>query len=109
MRGALEKGCCGVGVWTQNGRQEGRHPARKAAEHGRHGILLVRWGVLAWCGYVLGCVGRCRCDGRPSRHPHSPPRSVARKNPRKLPKKLEFVKYDPRVNKHVLFTETKLR
>lgn len=34
---------------------------------------------------------------------------VARKNPRKLTKKLEFVKYDPRVRRHVLFTETKLR
>ncbi|PRW58583.1 50S ribosomal L33 [Chlorella sorokiniana] len=34
---------------------------------------------------------------------------VARKNPRKLPKKLEFVKYDPRVQRHVLFTETKLK
>lgn len=35
--------------------------------------------------------------------------SVARKNPRKLPQKLEFMKYDPRVRKHVLFRETKLR
>lgn len=28
---------------------------------------------------------------------------------RKLPKKLEFMKYDPRVRKHVLFSETKLK
>nr|AAU93952.1 50S ribosomal protein L33 [Helicosporidium sp. ex Simulium jonesi] len=34
---------------------------------------------------------------------------VAKKNPRKNPKKLEFVKHDPRVNRHVLFVETKLR
>ena len=34
---------------------------------------------------------------------------VAKKNPRKLVKKLEFVKYDPRVRQHVLFTETKLK
>ena len=33
---------------------------------------------------------------------------VKKKNP-KLPYKLEFRKYDPRVNKHVLFTEAKLR
>lgn len=51
----------------------------------------------------------CRCDERlPGPGPPSSC-SVARKNPRKLPKKLEFVKYDPRVDKHVLFTETKLR
>ena len=34
---------------------------------------------------------------------------VKRKNPRNLPQKLQFVKYDPKVNKHVLFTETKLK
>jgi len=34
---------------------------------------------------------------------------VARKNPRKLPQKLEFMKYDPRVRRHVLFSEVKLR
>eukprot|EP00891_Asterochloris_glomerata_P001882 jgi/Astpho2/1882/e_gw1.00038.437.1_t len=34
---------------------------------------------------------------------------VAKKNPRKLPNKLQFVKYDPKVRKHVLFSETKLR
>ncbi|CAI5471574.1 unnamed protein product [Closterium sp. Yama58-4] len=34
---------------------------------------------------------------------------VTKKNPRNLPHKLEFRKYDPRVQKHVLFTETKLR
>jgi large subunit ribosomal protein L33 len=34
---------------------------------------------------------------------------VARKNPRKLTEKLQFMKYDPRVRKHVLFTETKLK
>ena len=34
---------------------------------------------------------------------------VKRKNPRKLPQKLQFVKHDPRVNQHVLFTEQKLR
>lgn len=34
---------------------------------------------------------------------------VAKKNPRKLPGKLEFKKYDPRVRRHVLFSEVKLR
>lgn len=34
---------------------------------------------------------------------------VTKKNPRKLPGKLEFRKYDPRVNKHVLFTEAKMK
>ncbi|KAM7463011.1 hypothetical protein LguiA_031132 [Lonicera macranthoides] len=34
---------------------------------------------------------------------------VKRKNPRKLPTKLEFRKYDPRVNRHVLFTEAKMK
>lgn len=34
---------------------------------------------------------------------------VKKKNPRNLPQKLQFVKYDPRVNKHVLFRETKLK
>uniref|UniRef100_A0A7N0UEN1 Large ribosomal subunit protein bL33c n=1 Tax=Kalanchoe fedtschenkoi TaxID=63787 RepID=A0A7N0UEN1_KALFE len=34
---------------------------------------------------------------------------VKKKNPRKIPEKLEFRKYDPRVNKHVLFTEAKMK
>lgn len=34
---------------------------------------------------------------------------VIKKNPRKLTRKLEFKKYDPRVRKHVLFKETKLK
>ena len=34
---------------------------------------------------------------------------VAKKNPRKKPEKIEKMKYDPRVRKHVLFKETKLR
>ena len=34
---------------------------------------------------------------------------VKKKNPRTLPNKLQFVKYDPRVRKHVLFTEQKMR
>lgn len=34
---------------------------------------------------------------------------VKRKNARTLPGKLQFVKYDPRVRRHVLFTETKLK
>ncbi|CAK9156632.1 unnamed protein product [Ilex paraguariensis] len=33
---------------------------------------------------------------------------VKRKNPRRIPTKLEFRKYDPRVNRHVLFTEAKM-
>ena len=32
-----------------------------------------------------------------------------KKNPKKLLTKLEFLKYDPRVMRHVLFTETKLK
>ncbi len=34
---------------------------------------------------------------------------VKKKNPRKMPQKLQLMKFDPRVDKHVLFTETKLR
>jgi len=34
---------------------------------------------------------------------------VAKKNPRNVPYKLQRVKYDPRVNQHVLFTEQKLK
>lgn len=34
---------------------------------------------------------------------------VTRKNPRNVPYKLQLVKYDPRVNRHVLFTESKLK
>lgn len=34
---------------------------------------------------------------------------VKKKNPRVLVQKLAFMKYDPRVRKHVLFTETKLK
>ncbi|XP_042397234.1 50S ribosomal protein L33-like [Zingiber officinale] len=34
---------------------------------------------------------------------------VKRKNPRKMTEKLEFRKYDPRVNQHVLFTEAKMK
>lgn len=34
---------------------------------------------------------------------------VRKKNPRKLPQKLAFMKYDPVVRKHVLFTEAKLK
>lgn len=34
---------------------------------------------------------------------------VKKKNPRTLVNKLQFVKYDPRVRKHVLFTEQKMR
>jgi len=34
---------------------------------------------------------------------------VKKKNPRNLPNKLQFVKYDPRVRQHVLFTEQKLK
>lgn len=34
---------------------------------------------------------------------------VKKKNPRKILDKLEFRKYDPRVNRHVLFTEAKMK
>ena len=34
---------------------------------------------------------------------------VKKKNPRKMVEKLEFRKYDPRVNRHVLFTEAKMK
>mgnify|MGYP001157287857 FL=1 len=33
---------------------------------------------------------------------------VKRRNPKKLPQKLEFMKYDPVVRRHVLFTEGKI-
>lgn len=34
---------------------------------------------------------------------------VKKKNPKKIQTKLEFRKYDPRVNRHVLFTEAKMK
>ncbi len=34
---------------------------------------------------------------------------VTKKNPRKKPEKLELRKFDPRVRKHVLFKEEKLK
>lgn len=34
---------------------------------------------------------------------------VVKRNPKKLPDKLSFKKYDPKVRKHVLFKEEKLR
>lgn len=34
---------------------------------------------------------------------------VKRKNPRTMPQKLQLMKFDPKVNKHVLFTEAKLK
>jgi large subunit ribosomal protein L33 len=34
---------------------------------------------------------------------------VTKKNPRNVPYKLQRMKYDPRVDKHVLFTEAKLK
>lgn len=34
---------------------------------------------------------------------------VVKKNPRKTTNKLEFKKYDPKVRKHVVFRETKLK
>jgi len=34
---------------------------------------------------------------------------VRKKNPRVITEKIELMKYDPRVRKHVLFRETKLK
>ncbi|KAL7220604.1 hypothetical protein ACSBR2_013480 [Camellia fascicularis] len=34
---------------------------------------------------------------------------VKRKNPKRIQTKLEFRKYDPRVDRHVLFTEAKMK
>jgi large subunit ribosomal protein L33 len=34
---------------------------------------------------------------------------VKQKNPKKLTKKLEFMKFDPRAKKHVLFVEKKMK
>ena len=34
---------------------------------------------------------------------------VTKKNARKLPGKLQLMKYDPRVRRHVLFTEAKMK
>ena len=34
---------------------------------------------------------------------------VKRRNPKKNPIKLEFMKYDPRVRRHVLFVEQKMK
>ncbi len=46
---------------------------------------------------------------RASHAPPAPPHAAQKKNPKKLTHKLEFMKYDPRVMKHVLFQETKLK
>lgn len=32
-----------------------------------------------------------------------------KRKPSRMPEKLEFRKFDPRVNRHVLFTETKMK
>jgi large subunit ribosomal protein L33 len=34
---------------------------------------------------------------------------VTKKNPRKMPEKLELRKYDPKLRKHVLFKEHKIK
>eukprot|EP00274_Cyanoptyche_gloeocystis_P006330 CAMPEP_0196656224 /NCGR_PEP_ID=MMETSP1086-20130531/14114_1 /TAXON_ID=77921 /ORGANISM="Cyanoptyche gloeocystis , Strain SAG4.97" /LENGTH=57 /DNA_ID=CAMNT_0041988875 /DNA_START=37 /DNA_END=210 /DNA_ORIENTATION=+ len=34
---------------------------------------------------------------------------VTQKNPRNTPHKLQLMKYDPRIGKHVLFTEGKVK
>jgi len=34
---------------------------------------------------------------------------VTKKNQKKIPQKLQLMKYDPRVRKHVLFTEQKMK
>ena len=34
---------------------------------------------------------------------------VTKKNPRTKPEKLELMKYDPKVRKHVLFKESKIK
>jgi len=34
---------------------------------------------------------------------------VKKKNPRTKPEKMEFKKYDPKVRKHVLFRESKMK
>lgn len=41
--------------------------------------------------------------------PPNPKQPQTKKNPRNVPYKLQRVKYDPVVNKHVLFTEAKLK
>lgn len=57
---------------------------------------------------------------RPARPPNTLPtprcphktktqNTQTKKNPRNVPHKLQLVKYDPVVNKHVLFTEAKLK
>ncbi|URD87945.1 Ribosomal protein L33 [Musa troglodytarum] len=53
----------------------------------------------------------CRCRRRSRRFPAAGTGFfyVKRKNPAKMTEKLEFRKYDPRVNKHVLFTEAKMK
>ena len=34
---------------------------------------------------------------------------VAKKNPRNIPEKMEMRKYDPKLRKHVMFKETKIK
>lgn len=90
--------------------------------------ILVKLLSSAGTGYFYVKVrGRCRCSagmalfwrcfwGCKSVNPNAYPllwpllpRRPQKKNPKKLVSKLEFIKYDPRVMRHVLFTETKLK
>jgi ribosomal protein L33 len=48
-------------------------------------------------------------DARTLPLPSNPSNKQTKKNPRNVPYKLQRVKYDPVVNKHVLFSEAKLK
>jgi large subunit ribosomal protein L33 len=71
------------------------------------------WAAFARCAEraaTLGCVHVLdACVLVLTRLPACATHAAQKKNPKKLTHKLEFMKYDPRVMKHVLFTETKLK
>lgn len=76
---------------------------------GKLGNILVKLLSTAGTGYFY-VKARARPAARaPLRRPSRPCRRPQKKNPKKLPGKLEFMKYDPRVMKHVLFSEVKLK
>ncbi len=56
-----------------------------------------------------GCGVQAAHASKPLTPARLPCFGAQKKNPKKLPVKLEFMKYDPRVRQHVLFTETKLK
>jgi len=83
---------------------------------GKVGALLIKMLSTAGTGYFYVKARRPAPTGSPAASCSScrrarahQPRPAQKKNPKKLATKLEFMKYDPRVMRHVLFQETKLK